>query len=131
MKNKRAYIKPVLESETFVPQNYIAACGVLNKVYLFTCDAGWTGISGSTVYTNGLDGIPGTRDDEKLGSYGKCGATHEAKTTDEFIHGYLRKNVLGLPAGEKQDVIIWRGDDSNNIHCTKNLDINSWTTIKS
>lgn len=34
MENKRAYIKPILESETFVPQNYIAACGDLNKVSL-------------------------------------------------------------------------------------------------
>ena len=31
MENKRAYIKPILESETFVPQNYIAACGDINK----------------------------------------------------------------------------------------------------
>ncbi|MBV3866015.1 hypothetical protein [Phocaeicola coprocola] len=131
MENKRAYIKPILESETFIPQNYIAACGDINKVYLFTCDAGWTALTGSTVYTNGADGIPETKDDVELGSYGKCGATHEASTTDDFIPGYLKKNVLGIPAGPRQDVIIWRGEDGNNIHCTKNLDMDSWTTIKS
>lgn len=41
MRNKRAYSKPILESETFVPQNYIAACGDTEYGnYLFECNAG-------------------------------------------------------------------------------------------
>ena len=128
MKN---YVKPMMESEVFAANEYIAACGEENKVYIFTCDAGWTGLTGSTVYTNGPDGIPGTNDDVNLGSYHKCGETHEASTTDDFINGYLRKNVLGMPIGEKQDVIIWRGEDGNNVHCTTNLHMDQWETAKS
>lgn len=45
---KRVYTKPILESETFVPQSYIAACGDINKVYKFVCDAG--GGTYGTVY---------------------------------------------------------------------------------
>ena len=98
---------------------------------MFTCDAGWTGITGSTVYTNGADGVPETSDDVSLGGYHKCGETHKAKTTDDFINGYLKKNILGFPAGPRQDVIIWRGEDGNNVHCTTNLDMESWETEKS
>ena len=118
MKN---YVKPMMESEVFAANEYIAACGEENKVYIFTCDAGWTGLTGSTVYANGPDGMPETNDDIYLGSYHKCGKTHEASITDDFTNGYLRKNILGVPAGKRQDVIIWRGENGDNVHCTTNL----------
>ena len=128
---RKMWRRPLTEVQKFEANEYVAACGDENKVYLFTCDAGWTGLSGSTVYTNGDDGIPQTGDDVYLGSYHKCGETHEAKTTDDFVKGYLRKNVLGIPAGPRQDVIIWRGEDGNNVHCTTKLDQDSWETAKS
>ena len=128
---KKAYVKPVMESETFVPQTYVAACGDSGTVYKFVCNAGWYGtLLGYDVYTNGLDGKPGTKDDVYLGGYTPCDATHEASATDEFISGYMRKDY-GLVEGRRIDVIIWRGEDGNNIHCTTNLDKNSWETVKS
>lgn len=127
----KSYKKPVLNVERFTANEFVAACHEINKVYKFKCDAGWTGISGSTVYTNGPDGVMGTDDDVKLGTYGKCGKTHDAPTEDDFINGYLIKNYLGIPGGEKQPVIIWRGEDGNNIHCTKQLNMDSWETDKS
>ena len=57
--------------------------------------------------------------------------THEASTTDDFINGYLKKNFIGLPLGKSEPVIIWRGENGNNIHCTTNLDMDSWETAKS
>lgn len=128
---KRVWESPLTMVQKFEPNEYIAACGDENRVYLFTCDAGWTGLSGSDVWTNGADGIMGTEDDQYLGTYGKCGKTHEANTTDEFIGGYLKKNVIGFPIGQAQKVIIWRGEDGNNIHCTTNLDMKTWPTAKS
>ncbi len=127
----REYVKPTMDSELFVANEYVAACGDHGTVYKFVCDAGWTGITGSTVYTNGPDGIMSTDDDISLGSYHKCGETHYASTTDEFIEGYLKKNVLGVPVGQPQKVIIWRGENGDNVHCTKNIDMNSWETAKS
>lgn len=38
MENKRAYIKPILESETFVPQNYIAACNDVTVTWKIKCN---------------------------------------------------------------------------------------------
>ena len=108
---RRVWIRPLTEVQKFEANEYVAACEGENKVYKFTCDAGWTGVTGSTVYTNGPDGIMGTSDD--------------------FIHGYLRKNFMGIPAGERQEVIIWRGEDGQNIHCTKNLRMDTWPIERS
>ena len=129
---KRAYVRPTMVGERFVANEYVAACGDQNKVYKFKCNAqDWTGLTGSTVWLNGPDGQPETSDDIRLGSYGKCGAEHEAKTTDEFSRGYLKKNIGGFPMGPSLDVIEWRGEKGDNIHCTKNLDMKTWETAKS
>ena len=128
---KKAYVKPVMESETFVPNTYVAACGDKHKVYKYVCNAGWHGnLLGYDVYTNGQDGKPESRDDVYLGEYTLCDFTHETSTTDDFIPGYMRKDY-GLVEGRRIDVIIWRGEDGNNIHCTTNLNQNSWETAKS
>lgn len=143
MLNKRMYIKPVLESETFVPQNYIAACGDLNKVYKFKCDAGG-GVSGSVyLETNGKEGLQtGWGGDRYLSGYHACGSTHEAKSTDAFLNGYyVTTDKVWVPGGwfgghweEKKvttPVIVWRGPDNDNTHCTENLNMDSWETAKS
>lgn len=131
MLNKRMYIKPVLESETFVPQNYIAACGDLNKVYKFKCDAGG-GTSGSVyLETNGEPGLQtGRGGDRYLSGYQACGTTHEAKTTDDFLDGYyVTSSSFG--GTKTTQVIVYRGPNNDNTHCTENLDMNSWETEKS
>ena len=50
---------------------------------------------------------------------------------DAFSNGYLKKNILGKPGGRRKDVIVWRGETGDNIHCTTNLNINTWETAKS
>lgn len=129
---KRAYVRPTMVGERFVANEYVAACHDQNTVYKFKCDAQeWTGLTGSTVWLNGPDGQPETSDDIELGTYGRCGVEHEAKTTDKFYAGYLKKNILGYPTGARKDVIVWRGETGDNIHCTTNLDKNTWETAKS
>ncbi len=129
---KRTYVRPTMVGERFVANEYVAACHDKNTVYKFKCDAQkWTGWTASTVWLNGPDKQPETSDDIKLGIYSRCGTEHEAKTTDEFYAGYLKKNFLGIPGGKRKDVIVWRGEDGNNIHCTTNLDMNTWETAKS
>lgn len=138
MQNKRMYIKPVLESETFVPQNYIAACGDSGTVYKFTCDAGG-GVSGNVyLETNGKPGLQtGWNGDRSLGGYHACGSTHEAESTDDFLDGYyVTERYVGYwPFGHTETVttpvIVWRGPYGDNTHCTTNLDMDSWETVKS
>ena len=131
---RKTWEEPRISVQEFIANEYVAACGDKNKVYKFVCDASTkygTGLTGSTVFTNGKDGVMGTSDDVAFGSYGACSITHEASTKDEFIAGYMKKNVLGYHVGEALPVIIWRGEDGHNIHCTTNLDMDSWVTEKS
>ena len=140
---KKAYVKPSMESEEFVPNTYVAACGDSGTTYLFTCDAGG-GYSGNVyVESNGVAGlqtdgewIPGTgwgdwghwqSADRSLGGYHACGTKHEADSDDEFLNGYY------VPYGSSRvtDVIIWRGPYNNNVHCTTNLNMDSWEIAKS
>lgn len=131
MLNKRMYIKPVLESETFVPQNYIAACGDLNQVYKFRCDAG--GGTPGTVYEdsnhNGRWDLIGDKalTGYILPTYHACGATHEAPVDDEFLDGFYLPNSNPFEATK---VKIWT-DGGTNIHCTTNLNMDQWETTKS
>ena len=37
---KKAFAMPKIVVEQFVPNEYVAACGDENKVYLFECDSG-------------------------------------------------------------------------------------------
>ena len=132
------YVRPMMESEAFAANEYIAACGDSGVVYNFKCDAGWTeyifgvpvGRVGGIVYeeTNNTPGLQTGRDgDRRLTStYHPCDKTHEADSEDGFLRGYLYNRGHGT-----KEVVIWRGPLGNNVHCTENLDQNSWETAKS
>lgn len=129
-KTKKVYIKPVLESENFVPQSYVAACGDINKVYKFVCDAGG-GAEGNVYEDSNHNGRYDLFTDRELTgwilkTYHACGKTHEAPTTDEFLDGFYRK----LGTIDFQKVKIWTNGNTN-IHCTTNLKQDSWETVKS
>lgn len=138
MEKKRAYVKPSLESEAFVPNTYVAACGDHGVVYKFTCTAG--GGTHGSVYqeTNGIDGLQtsgglGYRADRELTDwpwsyYYACNKTHEASSDDEFVNGYF---CAGDRTRNPMKVVIWKGPDGGDIHCTPNLDMNEWETVKS
>lgn len=137
---KRRYERPSAYIEEFTPNEYVAACGDGGKVYKFQCNAG-SHINYGKVYleTNGKAGlqtqggtewVDGQRKhysaDRYLTSrYHACDTTHEANSKDEFLDGYyLRGNTL-------LNVIVWRGEDGNNVHCTTNLKMDTWETAKS
>lgn len=127
----REYVKPTMEGELFAANEYIAACHDINKVYKFKCDAG--GGRSGTVYleTNGKPGLQtGWGGDRYLSDYHACGTTHEAKTTDDFLDGYYVTGTL-FRGTKTTPVIVWRGPDNDNTHCTENLDMDSWETEKS
>lgn len=130
---KRSYVKPILSGEEFVPQNYIAACGDSGTVYKFECNAGG-GVSGYVyLETNGTAGLQrsGRNSDDFLSGYHACGSTHEAESDNVFLDGYYV--VDGGLFGEDTvtPVIVWRGTDDDNTHCTTELDKNNWETAKS
>ena len=127
----KVWRRPLTEVQKFEANEYVATCGDLNKVYKFTCDAG-DGVSGSVyLETNGQEGLQtGWGGDRYLSGYHACGTTHEAKTTDDFLDGYyVTSSWFG---GTKvTPVIVWRGPNNDNTHCTENLNMDSWETLKS
>lgn len=128
---REIWTRPVTEVQKFEANEYVAACHDINQVYKFKCDAGG-GESGSVyLETNGKPGLQtGWGGDRYLSGYHACGTTHEAKTTDDFLDGYYVTSSLW--GGTKTTpVIVWRGPNKDNTHCTENLDMDSWETEKS
>lgn len=129
----REYVKPMMDSEVFAANEYFSACGDTNNEYIFKCDA-MGGITGTVFYSNGDDKFVPFISDRWMGTgYHACGESHTTQVGDEFIEGWY---VTGWDAITGQGdivekVIIWRGADGKNIHCTTNLDKNTWETAKS
>lgn len=122
----RSYRKPMMNVEKFVANEYVAACGESGVVYKFKCDAGGEVPGYVYLETNGKPGLQ-KGGDQFLGGYQACGITHEAESTDSFQNGYY----VDYYNGRMTPVIVWKGEEGDNIHCTTNLDMNSWTTAKS
>lgn len=126
---KKAYVKPSMESEAFVPNTYVAACGDPEYgSYLFECDA-----PGGPLYYYRTDWW-GNKEASYIGSYNPCHEKHEASKASEFPDGFIDYNRNGQEdSGEACVVWIERGIIGNirNAHATKNLDRESWETAKS
>lgn len=127
---RRVWKRPLTEVQKFEANEYVAACGDSGTTYLFTCDAGggWPG----SVYleTNGRPGLQtGWGGDQYLSGYEACGTKHKADSDDEFLDGYYV--TTGLFGQHVTKVIVWRGPNKDNTHCTTNLDKSTWETAKS
>ena len=120
---KKVYEKPILTTEEFVPNEYVAACEHSESgagLYKFVCDAGG-GRKGDIFLENGTNLTEGY-----WHYYHACDKAHQAPTTDEFEKGYFYANggndrVKGYT---RIPVIIWRGD--GDIHATENLNQDTW-----
>lgn len=136
---RKVWRRPLTEVQKFEANEYVAACGDSGVTYLFTCDAGG-GESGNVyVESNGVDGLQTRGEwvggwgghwqeaDQSLGGYHACKITHEADSEDDFLRGYY----VPYWTDNVTNVIIWRGPYNNNVHCTTNLDKDSWETAKS
>lgn len=153
---KKMWVAPQMEGMEFFAGEYCeSVCGEGHVVYNFTCDAGggesgyvwletnnWIpeGATGNTLQKEHGDWIGGSifdpiyeyEADKELGGYHACGITHQASATNEFLHGYYQEySSYGEPENPIIPVIVWRGPDGDNIHCTTQLDMNKWTTAKS
>ena len=140
---ERVWQRPLTEVQKFEANEYVAACGESGVVYKFKCDAGG-GVYGS-VYeeTNGIPGLQtGRGGDTELAEYSNslfgesgfyaCNKEHEAESNNAFVNGYYcAKGNTKNPV----NVIVWKEPRGwwmpDNIHCTTNLDKDSWETAKS
>ena len=131
----RDYVKPMMDSEVFVANEYCSACGESGVIYNFECNAGseWKNYNvyledGTPYATSGRD-YGGCKTDYE--SYHPCGETHTASSDSGFLKGYMyAQNWIGQNTGNKINVIIWT-DHYTDVHCTTNLDMNKWETARS
>ena len=126
---KKAYVKPSMESEAFVPNAYCSNCGNTEYGdYLFECDA-----PGGTLYYYGTDWW-GNKEAIRLGGYSPCGEKHQASRDSEFPDGFVDYNKNGRE-DDGEAVIVWleRGawGSLRDYHATTNLNIESWEIAKS
>ena len=127
---KKTWEEPRILVQQFMPNEYVAACGDKNKVYNFKCDAG-DGAPGKVYKDSNNNGRLDLRDEALTGhileTYHACGKTHSAPTDDEFIEGFYLPDSNPFEATK---VIIWT-DGGTDVHCTTNLNKDSWETEKS
>lgn len=137
---KQTWEEPQILVQKFIPNEYIAACGDHGKTYLFTCDAGG-GVPGSVYQeTNGVNGLQtrGKNPDKEMTNYyahywyrtyfEACNEKHKAESDSVFLKGYY---CAGGDTGNPVPVIIWKGENGDDIHCTTNLEMDSWETERS
>ena len=137
---RRRYERPSAYIEEFTPNEYVAACGESGKVYNFQCNAGSHDYYGNVyLETNkkaglqtqwGMEWVNGkpkfySADKHLTNRYHACDTTHKANSKDEFRDGYYLRGDTFL------NVIVWRGENGNNVHCTTNLNQETWGTAKS
>ena len=135
---KEMWTEPRIEVQKFAANEYVAACGDSGTVYKFACTASGGTYGSVCEETNGRDGLQtrggwGYDADRELTDwpwsyYYACNEKHTAESTDDFLNGYY---CAGDNTRNAQKVIIWRGPNGDDIHCTTNLDKNTWETAKS
>ena len=135
---KKKWIKPIAQIQSFMPNEYVAACGDSGVVYKFECNAGERNHE-YAVYTYGSFG---RKDYLEIGHgwdrheingrdyyYHPCKTTHTAASDSGFLKGYYMDD-MSTRKDDKIPVIVWT-DRGTDVHCTTNLDMDSWQTAKS
>ncbi len=130
---KKEWKIPRMVVERFTPNEYVSSCADGEIKYLFTCDAGESKLYYSIEDANG-NGLQVTQNNNLVDVYGgasrdtsykPCGKTHETSMSYNYITGYFLDAVKTTNVNEHIPVIIWI-DDDKDVHCTKNVQINSW-----
>ena len=130
---RKKWVYPQANVERFVANDYVSACGDTGYGdYLFECNAGDPGKRYDVVTD---DGTHLTADYYYYGDnrYHPCNKTHRASTQDDFVMGYIYPtggDDRFISQTQGQRVYIWT-DGGKDVHCTTNLNRNSWTVDRS
>lgn len=128
----RTWEAPKIIVEEFVPNEYVSACGDSGTVYNFKCNAGSRWGKYAVKDANGnIATISGMyMDGGRQGYYyHPCGETHEAESNSGFLTGYHIDDV-STKKDENISVIVWT-ENNTDVHCTTELNMNDWETLKS
>ncbi|MBQ6037500.1 MAG: hypothetical protein IJL37_02380 [Bacteroidaceae bacterium] len=153
---KKQWGKPLTNVQEFVPSEFCAPCGdgTTEVTYYFMCDGGWgnthynvwldnnpqdnqlTGVWrqnfwGNWQWANNDQGDHDTWLTSGTYYYHSCQEAHTVtvpkgtSVDDIFPYGFMQ--VKGDRDGEIIPVRIWRGDNNDDIHCTRTLNSSEFT----
>lgn len=127
---RKEWKEPQIVVEEFMANEYVAACGDSGKTYYFKCNAGYRGNEYAVKDANGrFLKVAGHKVDGDDWYYHPCGETHIAESDSGFLTGY-HIDDLHTWRDERIQVIVWT-EGGTDVHCTTNLDMDSWETAKS
>ena len=119
---KMIWTRPVAEVEQFMPNEYIASCeDTTTEHYKFVCNASG-GITGTVLLDSNGSGELDWGDRYLGNGYHQCQATHYVSKEGTEIQRGFYVTGYDLLTGKGDlitPVFIWRGNDGNNIHCSK------------
>lgn len=136
---KNVWVQPQTVVQQFVANEYVAACGDSGTIYKFECNAGQENHDysvytlnrwGQKEYLTYGSGFFGKHTvDGYSTSYHPCGETHTAASDSGFLTGYYIDD-MDTRKDERIPVIVWTNRNTN-VHCTTNLNMDNWETLKS
>ena len=131
---RKMWRRPLTEVQKFEANEYVAACGDSGTTYYFECNAGQRGQSYNVYFDDGTPYASSNGNEEwyaEFTGYHPCYETHKAASDSGFKDGYMYKqNWRGNNTGDRIDVVIWT-EYGRDVHCTRELDMDSWETAKS
>lgn len=142
---KKTYSKPLMAAQQFEPQEFVAVCPPSETyvTYEFWCDASVTAYGATYgyyhIYLDNGDGVFDERTDTDLTQgqvYSPCGETHSVTVPigtsidDVFPKGWLvplRNYTYQEVTSRTIPVRVWRGENGDNGHCTRQLNEDEFT----
>ena len=122
---KKRYVEPIIKSERFQANEYISSCtDTKNKYYKFVCDAGGGDLADiyEGKYPNGTNLTAGS-----YICFHACNIEHYVLESEaNFAAGWYDADYTDGGNSDngidyKFDVMIWKGEDNDNVHATKSL----------
>lgn len=94
---KEAWVSPETKVQQFMANEYVAACGVKDGKYIFTCDAP----RGVVYYYDKSSGAK-----KRLGGYRPCWDKHITNGPDGYYDGFVDYNGNGQE-DDGEGVLVW------------------------
>lgn len=128
---RKTWEEPKIMVEEFSANEYVAACeGTEYGDYLFECNAGNMGTNYAVKDASGRTAtISGYYLNGSRGWFTPCKETHQSSTVDVYLTGYHLDDPT-TPNDENIEVIVWTNNNTD-VHCTTNLDRESWPIVRS
>ena len=131
----KKYMKPMMEGQIFVSNEYVGACSDLTGgvKYKFVCDAGGGTYGG--LYDTNWNLVSNSKD-----SYHACGETHESPVDSLYFKGFFDVDT-NHSNGNEIEVYIWEHEEESctylpfvgevcdtytNRHATTNVNKETW-----